>query len=152
MLIGQVARFEPSFGILGCSFGTAMHAHAGVGGDADDDGHGSGGGAAAGGGGGGGGGAGDGGGGGGGHDGVGDLRAHSRRAAARQRLSDVGRLTLRSARDSTARLGVSTARLLLPRKLQAQVAKQLEALDLKAAVAELRSYRDPPDAVRALAP
>ena len=39
-------------------------------------------------------------------------------------------------------------RLLLPRKLQAQVGTRLDSLDLKASLAELRSYRDPPAAVK----
>ena len=39
-------------------------------------------------------------------------------------------------------------RLLLPRKLQADVGAKLADLDLKAALAELKSYREPPVAVR----
>ena len=42
----------------------------------------------------------------------------------------------------------AAARLLLPRLLRAQLGAKLTALDLKAALAELRSYREPPDAVR----
>ena len=39
-------------------------------------------------------------------------------------------------------------RLLLPRRLHAQVVNELGALDLRAALSELKSYRAPPDAVR----
>ena len=41
----------------------------------------------------------------------------------------------------------AAVRLLLPRKLQAQVGKSLDAMALKAALAELKSYRDPPKVV-----
>ena len=41
----------------------------------------------------------------------------------------------------------AAVRLLLPRRLQAQVGNRLDTLGLKAALAELKSYRDPPKAV-----
>ncbi|KAL1525073.1 hypothetical protein AB1Y20_019946 [Prymnesium parvum] len=47
------------------------------------------------------------------------------------------------------RIGASAAvRLLLPRRLQQRVGNQLNAFDLKTALAELKTYREPPDAVQ----
>jgi hypothetical protein len=89
-------------------------------------------------------------------DGV--LGVHAReglRAAARALpglVSEVGRLRIGRhvrAPGGGGRIGPTVAaRLLLPRRLRRNVLRRLDALDLRAALAEIRAYREPPEAVR----
>jgi hypothetical protein len=56
--------------------------------------------------------------------------------------------TKRRQRKGRRMSALQAVRLLLPRRLQAQVGAQLDTLELKDALAELKSYKNPPENVK----